>query len=398
MNPIPQFNFNDSAKSIVVRLNFDGPTNVSLISAAAVFGRAQTNAAKPAMLLVRLYDHYNNVVQEFNEWSPLLVEALDVNPLVTTMPAAIGLFSFRFDPALRSMTVTDVGLNQELIEVDLVDAILDFCAAHPADPDCGVDLEIVSFTAVDAPSEILVGEPAEITLRKQITNNGPLGIMDTKLTATASATAGSTIEPPQIVREEPKLLINEVREFDEKFTIECQSFSFHPFTVVNTIAPLNPVYVDPNPANNTVELEIPIECVLPIVINIQPHGDPNSNNIGSSGSIPVAVLTTTAGEYGTPLDFDATKIVPTSVRFGRREVVFAESGGAFETHARGHIERSYELDEKNKDADKDMVLHFDTRASGLQLGDVEACVKGQWLDDNGNPHKFFGCDAVRIVK
>ena len=99
-----------------------------------------------------------------------------------------------------------------------------------------------------------------------------------------------------------------------------------------------------------------------------------------------------------PLAFDATRIIPNSVLFGPRDVVFAEAGGATETHGRGHVEDSYELDEQTRDGDQDMVLHFRTRNTGLQPGDTEACVKGQWLDGAGNPHKFFGCDAVRIVK
>jgi hypothetical protein len=397
MNPIPQFEFDDPSKSLVVRLHFNGPSDVSLVSAAGVFGRSQTSLAKPPMLRVRLIDHYDNVVGAFDEWSPLHVEALGPNPLTTFAPEATGLFRFPFDPALRAMTVTDVAMAQELIEVDLVGPILDFCADNPTEPECGVDLAILSFTAIDPPAEILVAEPLDITLRRVVTNNGPLGIMDATVTMTATATPGSSVSPPEVVVEEPDLLIGEERVREEVFTVECQSFSFHPFTFESEIEPSNPVFVDPDPSNNVVELEVPIECVVPVVINIKPRSLPNSINTRSNGVIPVAILTTVAGEYGTPLDFDATTIVPTSVRFGPPEVVFSESGGAGEAHGRGHIERSYELDEKTKDGDQDMVLHFGTPDAGLQPGDGEACVKGQWLDSNGDPHKFFGCDTVSIV-
>lgn len=396
MNPIPQFNFNESAKSMLIKLHFDSTDNVTLVSAEAFFGLVQTNLYKPAMLQVELLDHYDAVSGAFNEWHPRHVEVFDDDLFTTMADEAIGLFTFPFDPALRAMTVS--GDAQALIEVDLVGPILDFCAANPNEPECGVDLEILSMVAVDPPTELIVGEPIEITLHKLITNNGPLGIMDTLLTAKATATVGSTIIPPQVETEEPQLIINEEREVEEVFTFECQGFSQHPITFENEITPLNPVFVDPNPNNNVAEVEVPIECVMPVAINIKPHSDPNSINTRSGGNTPLAILTTAAGEYGLPLAFDATRIIPNSVLFGPRDVVFAETGGATEGHGRGHVEDSYELDEKTRDGDQDMVLHFTTRDAGLQPGDTEACVKGQWLDGAGNPHKFFGCDAVRIVK
>jgi len=42
------------------------------------------------------------------------------------------------------------------------------------------------------------------------------------------------------------------------------------------------------------------------------------------------------------------------------------------------------------------VLHFRTSETGLEAGDTEACVKGQFFADGGL-HRFFGCDAVRTV-
>jgi hypothetical protein len=134
-----------------------------------------------------------------------------------------------------------------------------------------------------------------------------------------------------------------------------------------------------------------------VTINIKPGSDPNSINLKGNGVITVAVLTTEAGEYGLPLAFDATTIDPLSVRFGPAGLVFDETGGAFESHGRGHLEDAFELDEVTKDGDTDMVLHFKTKETGIGPGDTEACVKGEWVDDMGMTHKFFGCDAIRIV-
>ena len=259
------------------------------------------------------------------------------------------------------------------------------------------DLEIVSFEAIDPPAEILVGEPTEITLRKVITNHGPSAPMDVRLTVEASATPGTTVTPEDLVLEEDALGLEEERVVDEVFTVECQEASDHSFTFENTIEPANAEDTDPDPSNNEASATVEILCVVPVAINIRPGGFPNPVNLGSNGVISLAVLSTTAGEYGLPLPFDATTIDPTSVRFGPGDVVFDETGGAFESHGRGHPEDSYELDEVTKDGDIDMVLHFQTQETGIGPSDTEACVKGEWIDGQGGVHKFFGCDSIVIV-
>jgi hypothetical protein len=59
-------------------------------------------------------------------------------------------------------------------------------------------------------------------------------------------------------------------------------------------------------------------------------------------------------------------------------------GGASEIHGEGHLERSYELDERTRDADLDMVLHFRAADTGLKVGDTEACEGG--VDRCDKPH------------
>jgi uncharacterized repeat protein (TIGR01451 family) len=256
------------------------------------------------------------------------------------------------------------------------------------------DLEIVSFAAVDPPAEILVGEDVEITLRKVISNRGPSAPMDVALTQTATAPADSTVTPGVATSEELALGLDELREVVETFTINCGGASHHTFTFTNEIQPLRPGDADPNQSNNLASVNLEVECVVPVALNIKPASFPNAFNPKLRGEVPVAVLTTVAGEYGLPVDFDATAIDPLSVRFGPRTLVWTETGGAFEAHDRGHIEDSYELDETTRDGDLDLVLHFIARATGLVRGDTEACVKGEWTDSGGGVHKFFGCDSV----
>ena len=179
------------------------------------------------------------------------------------------------------------------------------------------------------------------------------------------------------------------------FRVSCQAPGEHIVTFVNEIQPANAADLDPDPSNNTATVEVTIECVIPVAINIKPGSFPNSINPRNQGVIPIAVLTTLAGEYDLPLDFDATMIDPLSVRFGLRDEVWGENGGAFEAHERGHIEDSYELDEATRDGDEDMVLHFETQETGIGVDTTEACAKGEW-SDGGHTYKFFGCDSVRI--
>jgi len=103
---------------------------------------------------------------------------------------------------------------------------------------------------------------------------------------------------------------------------------------------------------------------------------------------------------GLPLAFDATTIDPLSVRWGLRSSVFnvGVAAGAKEIPNEGHLERSYELDERTRDADLDMVLHFKPADSGLTVGSTESCLKGSFQATDGNTYRFLGCDAVRVVR
>jgi hypothetical protein len=95
--------------------------------------------------------------------------------------------------------------------------------------------------------------------------------------------------------------------------------------------------------------------IVPIEVRVKPGFSPNHINPRSEGVIPVAVRTTDT--------FDAATIDPLSVRFGR--------GEAMEAHNTGHLE------DINGDGRPDLVLHFDTAASGIQCGDIEVKLTGR---------------------
>ena len=48
-------------------------------------------------------------------------------------------------------------------------------------------------------------------------------------------------------------------------------------------------------------------------------------------------------------------------------------------------------------ADYARLLHFRSAPSGVAGGDEQACVKGQWVDELGLVHSFFGCDVITTV-
>jgi len=256
------------------------------------------------------------------------------------------------------------------------------------------DLDIERFEAIDPPDEILVAQDLLLTLEKDVSNHGPSWPVNMRVTVDATAPADSTVNPAQDVQE---VLIPEMDvpvTVTEQFTVNCGAASHHTWTFENAVEALGAFTSDPDLSNNSVTLDVEIECVVPVVINIAPGSDPNSQQ-RLKGTVAVAVLATTAGEYGTPLDFDITLVDPLSVRFGPPGIWDDDELGATESHNRGHYEDSYELDETTRDGDTDLVLHFKMAESGLQETDTEACVKGEFTDATGT-HQFFGCDAIRF--
>jgi hypothetical protein len=161
------------------------------------------------------------------------------------------------------------------------------------------------------------------------------------------------------------------------------------------ISPANAADTDPDGSNNTGQATADVECVTPIAINIRPGNKFNQVNLNSNGVIEVAALTTAPGEYDLPIAFDATKIVPGSVRFGDADDVWDETGGAPVFNGLVNVHDWHELDDKTKDGDLDMRMAFKTPQTGIQSGATEACMKGEYVD-GGMTFTFFGCDAVDV--
>jgi hypothetical protein len=108
-------------------------------------------------------------------------------------------------------------------------------------------------------------------------------------------------------------------------------------------------------------------------IDIKPKTYPNTINLRSEGSVPVAILTKG--------DFDATKI----------DLSILKLEGAGVVIIKGKYQASNA--DVNGDGRKDKIVHFYTKGlAGLTTG--SACVTGTY---NRNQFKFKGCDFVTIV-
>jgi Tol biopolymer transport system component len=92
-----------------------------------------------------------------------------------------------------------------------------------------------------------------------------------------------------------------------------------------------------------------------VAVDIKLGGFPNSINPRSKGVIPVAILTTES--------FDATAVDPTTVLFGPTGTEAAP------VH--------FALEDVDADVDTDMILHFNTQATGIQCGDTAATLTGE---------------------
>jgi hypothetical protein len=109
----------------------------------------------------------------------------------------------------------------------------------------------------------------------------------------------------------------------------------------------------------------------PLIIDIKPLKEPNSIYPGSPQKIPVAILTTA--------DFDALQINPLTMRFG--------PDAAPEFHETGHVK------DVDGDGDIDLLLHFDTRDTGIQCGDADATLTGETSGGQG----VTGTDSINTV-
>ena len=109
-------------------------------------------------------------------------------------------------------------------------------------------------------------------------------------------------------------------------------------------------------------------------IDIKPDSYPNSINLGSSSNVPVAIFSTET--------FDATPIDPLTVTL---------AGASIKLKGKGTPITSF--DDLNGDGLLDIIIHVDTAALELSLGDIIAILEGETYDGV----RIRGENPIRIV-
>jgi len=116
------------------------------------------------------------------------------------------------------------------------------------------------------------------------------------------------------------------------------------------------------------------KCLVTVEIDIKPGSDPNSINLKSRGTTPVAILSTAT--------FDATTEVDKS------SLTFGKTG-----NEQSLVKCTRSNEDVNGDGRDDVVCHFNTEDTGFDENSVEGIIKGQL--NNGTP--LEGSDSVRIT-
>ncbi len=262
------------------------------------------------------------------------------------------------------------------------------------------DLEVVSFAPVSTPPQLLLGQDTNVTFRTTVANNGPTTPVNAVTTATA-VSPGVTVTPNPLVRNINALAVGSPQTFDQTFTVKCTTPGVKTVTLTQRIDAAAGGPVDPNPANNAKSASFSADCLVPVALNIRPGNKLNRVVPPDSRGVPMVVLTTTAGEYGLPIAFDAANILPATTRWGTEALVLS-GGGQAEKDGKGELKKSVERapvspNENLRDGDFDMYLEFAATNSGLVIGDTKACIVGSYLDPATNTQfRFFGCDIVFV--
>jgi hypothetical protein len=114
--------------------------------------------------------------------------------------------------------------------------------------------------------------------------------------------------------------------------------------------------------------------ILRVSIDIKPGSNPNSVNLGSGGTLPVAILST--------LQFDAREVDPLSITLAGAQVRLKGKGTPMTS-----------IEDVDGDGLLDLVVHVSTEALQLSGSDTEAILCGQTFAGK----EIRGTDSVRIV-
>jgi hypothetical protein len=136
--PLPMLDFADPQKSVIVGLRFDDRFDVTMESVRVVPERTRVRAGDPPLLRVEVMDLEGNTLETFNAWHPqwVFVEGVGGDESRIIEPGAVGDILCPFTPAAAAMHIIDVAADTEVVVVDILPGVHDFCRDNPQDPDC----------------------------------------------------------------------------------------------------------------------------------------------------------------------------------------------------------------------------------------------------------------------
>lgn len=135
---LPQFDIDDTGKSIVVSVEFNGRHAAAVVGSRVEEGRTRARHSAPPLLFCQAADLQNDVLDEFMAWHPLWVfdEREDGHEYLDIVENAPGELVLPMRPDLAELHVLDMGSGVHVLSADLLPATHDYCRGHRTDPDC----------------------------------------------------------------------------------------------------------------------------------------------------------------------------------------------------------------------------------------------------------------------
>jgi hypothetical protein len=269
------FDYHNTDKSIIARLNFSAPGEAEFVSADVSFVRAHSNIGNPPMLNVQMLDNSGEAVQNFNIWDPMLALVTQENGHegVENLSNAEARIVTPFNSKIATMLLSSInstdGSLEEIISVDLRPTIRAFCEEFPDDSNCLVsDLAIVDIRTLEPQLSILSGGggSANVTLLTTVTNNGYDAPVDAVVSSqpTPSSSSGVRVVTmghlSQNEEEAMTLLLHNPRQHEDVHRIECLEPGIHDVVLETQIASHSAAVVDANRNNDKGQVSFQIDC------------------------------------------------------------------------------------------------------------------------------------------
>jgi len=121
------------------------------------------------------------------------------------------------------------------------------------------DIKITSQSFLNPPSQMTVGVPVVVTLRKTLHNNGPYTPVTVNIVKTAYTNSQNATIAPPTASAQVELVESSTVTHDEVFTISCSAPGTYTYTVDNNVWPKDAHIIDSNGAFASTDLIV--ECV-----------------------------------------------------------------------------------------------------------------------------------------